>query len=128
MNKIVFSIVETPTHPKLSHIYLKHGLQEIKFNTTRTAMVNLRKQTPDILVAEFIYAYSNNYSGIHISNLDVLLISLKKYAPNTKVIIITTKHEQQFLNKLPTIMPIYKVLIQPVTADQIDQTISKIIN
>lgn len=123
---LLFSIIETPIHPNFSVLYKKHQIEELRFNTTRSAMVHLKKRQPDILVAEFLYAYHNNYSGVHISNLDVLLVSLKKYSPQTKIIVMTKKHEKQHLNKLPQIMPLYSVLTHPVKADKIEKLIQNL--
>ena len=48
------------------------------------AISQLRKRPPDFIVTEFFYGYGNNYAGVNLSNLDVMLSSLPKYAPLTR--------------------------------------------
>ena len=89
-------------------------MQEQKLASSRKTMSQLKKQPPDYLVAEFFYGYSNNYAGINISNLDVLLYSLQKYAPDTRLIVIVNKDEREHVNKLEHIFPVHAVLQHPV--------------
>ena len=74
---------------------------------------------PDVIVAEFFYAYGTNYSSNHISNLDTLLITLQKYPDyQPKIIVLVTKQEQQFVSKLEEHYKLDQVLVQPVTEQQ----------
>lgn len=77
---VVFSVIESPAHPKLSDLYEELGFEELQFKSIRKTIAALKQYKPDVIVAEFFYAYGTNYSGIHVSNLDMLLISLQKYA------------------------------------------------
>jgi len=72
------------------------------------------EEPPDIVIAEFFYGYGNNYAGANISNLDVFLSSLPKYAPNARVIVIVDPTERHYLEQLATRFPLHGVLIQPV--------------
>ena len=112
---ILYSVIESPTHPNFSTLYQSLGLQEQKLGSTRKTMSQLKKQPPDFLVAEFFYGFSNNYAGINISNLDVMLYSLQKYAPDARLIIIVSKDELEHVDKLSHIFPIHAVLQQPVS-------------
>lgn len=117
---IVFSLIESPTHPKLSSLYDDMGYEEMQFRSIRKAMNALKKHKPDVIVAEFFYKYSTNYSSNHISNLDSLLITLQKY-PNyePKIILLVTKKEYQFVSKLEEHYKIAHVLTQPVVEHDI---------
>ena len=88
----------------------------MKLGSMRKAISELKKQTPDVVVAEFFYGYGNNYAGVNISNLDVLLFSLQKSAPEARVIVLVEKPERQYVDKLNDILPLHAVLQQPVTA------------
>jgi hypothetical protein len=116
--KVLFSIVETPAHPDFSSLYRSLGFNEIRLGSIRKANAELKKQLPDVVVAEFIYAYGSNYSGVHISNLDVFLVTLLKYKANSRVIVMVDKSEQQYVEKLNDIFPIETVLTQPVRKEQ----------
>lgn len=115
MQKVcLFSIIESPLHPNLSSLYIDCGIEEIRFTSMRKALATLKKKVPDFIVAEFFYGYGNNYAGVNISNLDVLLYSLQKYAPEAKVIVIVDKKERQYVGKLNDIFSLYKILQFPV--------------
>lgn len=121
----LFSIIESPLHPNFTQIYQEMGLEEVRFNSMRKALGALKKQIPDYIVAEFFYGYGNNYAGVNISNLDVLLYSLQKYAPQAKVIVMVDKKERKYVDKLNDILPLYAVLQFPFSPDPIRDLIKK---
>lgn len=108
--KALFSIVESPLHPRLSPLFKRLGFDEVELTSTRKAVSALKKQKPDLVVADFVYGYSNNYSGIHISNLDVFLMSMQKFAPGTPVIILAAKDELEHAEKMREICEIVAIL------------------
>lgn len=123
---VVFSVVESLTHPKLSNLYVEMGYEELKFTSVRKAMNALKKHKPDVIVAEFFYAFGTNYSSNHISNLDSLLITLQKYPDyQPKVILLVSKREHEFVSKLEAHYGDYyhadNILTQPVTEQQVKE-------
>jgi hypothetical protein len=114
-NNILYSLIESPAHPDFSGLYNKQGLHEVRLTSSRKAMSELKKNPPDIVVAEFFYGYGNNYAGINISNLDVFLHALQRYAPDARVIVLVEKPERQFVDKLMELFAIHAVLTYPVT-------------
>ena len=87
----------------------------------RKAMSSIKREPPDFVVAEFFYGYANNYAGVNISNLDVFLFSLQKYAPQAKVIVLVEKKERQYVDALNKIFPLHAVLQHPVSGEEIRQ-------
>ncbi|HHH43013.1 MAG TPA: hypothetical protein ENK49_02655 [Gammaproteobacteria bacterium] len=116
--RTLFSVIESPTHPNFSALYRRLAIRELKFNSARKAIAQLKKQQPDFLVAEFSYGYSNNYAGVNVSNLDVLLASLRKYAPAARTIVMVHRAEFQYVEKLAALFPLYAVLQYPVQESQ----------
>ena len=116
----LFSILESPGHPNFSGLYKRLGLHETRFSSMRHALQALKTQQPDFIVAEFFYGYGNNYAGVNISNLDVMLYSLQKYAPQARVIVLVEKDQRQYVDKLNEIVPLYAVLQHPVQDTQIE--------
>ena len=116
----LFSVIESPAHPNFTALYRRLGLNEVKFNSIRKTIARLKKQQPDFIVAEFSYGYSNNYAGVNISNLDVLLASLRRYAAEARVIVMVDKSEQQYVGKLAELFPLYAVLQFPVREQDIE--------
>ena len=117
--RVVFSVIESPTHPDFGAVYERLGYEAIRLTSTRKAIARLKEQTPDFVVAEFFYGYGNNYAGVNISNLDVLLFSLQKYAPQARVIVLVDKGERQYVDKLNDIFPLHTVLVQPAAPARI---------
>ena len=75
------------------------------------------------MLAEFVYGYGNNYAGINISNLDVSLHALQRYAPSAKVILLVDKVERPHVSKLEALFEIDAILTLPVTASKMKSTL-----
>ena len=90
----------------------------------RKAIAALKKQQPDFIVAEFFYGYGNNYAGVNISNLDVLLYSLQKYSADTKVIVLVDKDEYKYVDKLNEIIKLHDILKFPVNNRQLQKSLT----
>ena len=102
-------------HPDFSALYLRLGFNEVKVASMRKAISALKQQTPEVVVAEFIYGYGNNYAGVNISNLDVFLYSLQKYTVNPTIIVLVDKREYQYVDKLKALFPVSAVLQYPIS-------------
>jgi len=120
----LLSIIESASHPNLTSSYKQLGIVETKLNSMRKALASLKSQQFDYIIAEFFYGYGNNYAGVNISNLDVMLYSLQKYSPDTRVIVLVDKTEREYVDKLNGIFPIHAVLQYPVSEDDLKQVIS----
>ncbi|HIO92346.1 MAG TPA: hypothetical protein EYG68_05795 [Leucothrix mucor] len=112
-DKLLFSIIESSRHPNFARLYQHLSIKEHCFNSMRKVIKQLKTHPPDYIVAEFFYGYGNNYAGVNISNLDVMLYSLQKYSPSTKVIVLVDKKEYQYVDKLNDIIPLHEILIRP---------------
>ncbi|HHJ14063.1 MAG TPA: hypothetical protein ENJ79_06750 [Gammaproteobacteria bacterium] len=112
---LILSLVESPAHPNFSALYRRLGFAEIKVNSARKAIAELKKSRPDLLVAEFNYGYANNYAGVNVSNLDTLLASLRRYSPDTRTLVLVDHSERQYVDKLAALFPLRAVLVLPVT-------------
>ena len=113
----VLSIIESALHPDCSRLYRELGYDETRVTSMRKALALVKKQHFDIVVGEFIYRYGTDYAGCTASNLDVLLASLQKYAPDTKVIAVVEKSEMQYVSKLTDQFPLHAALQYPVSDD-----------
>ncbi|MGD2160591.1 MAG: hypothetical protein PVG94_05380 [Gammaproteobacteria bacterium] len=122
MNSLtLLSIVESAAHPNFTSTYKKLGISETKINSMRKALASLKSQRFNLIVCEFFYGYGNNYAGVNISNLDVMLYSLQKYSPDTRVIVLVDKAEREYVDKLNEIFPLHGVLQYPVSEKTIIQ-------
>ncbi len=124
-SKTLFSIIESSAHPNFTELYNTLGIQETKINSMRKAIAALKKQQPDFIVAEFFYGYGNNYAGVNISNLDVLLYSLQKYSAQTKVIVLVDKDEFQYVINLNKIIKLHDILKFPVSNERLQKSLTR---
>ena len=76
-------------------------------------------------MAEFFYGYGNNYAGVNISNLDVLLYSLQKYSADTKVIVLVDKDEYKYVEKLNKIIKLHDILKYPVSSEKLQGSLTR---
>jgi len=124
-NKTLLSIIESPTHPDLSGLYQRLGLVHERVSSMRKALSYVKSTAPDYVVAEFFYGYGNNYAGVNISNLDVFLYSLEKYAPDTKVIAIVHKSERPHAERLNDIIPYHAIVQHPVREGDMEKLLQE---
>ena len=123
-SNLVYSIIESPAHPNFTALYSRLGLNELKFSSQRKAMSELKKQPAKFIVAEFFYGFGNNYAGANVSNLDVLLSSLRRYSPATKVIVLAQKDQYPHIDKLAQLFSLHQVLALPISEQQMEQALS----
>ena len=116
---LLYSIIETPAHPDLSALYQKLGIRQLRLPSQRKAIAQLKRQTPDWVVAEFLYGYGNNYAGVNISNLDVFLHSQRKFAPTARVIVLAGARDLPHVDKLTALFDIHAVLPIPVDPEEL---------
>jgi hypothetical protein len=111
----LFSIIESPLHPAMSALYQRLAIHETRLTSVRKAIQELKKNVPDIVVADFIYGYGNNYAGVNVCNLDVFLHSLQKYKSDYRLIVLAEKEELQYVDRLAELFTIHETLPYPVT-------------
>mgnify|MGYP000698599385 CR=1 FL=1 len=120
----LLSIIESRMHPDFGPLYQKLRFKEDKVSSIRKAISLLKNQQPDFIVCEFFYGYGNNYAGVNISNLDVLLSTLQKYSPDSKVIVIVEKSERQYVDKLNELLPRHAVFVYPGKESEMEQALT----
>ncbi len=121
---VLYSIIESSAHPKMSDLYREKGFDELKFTSQRKAIAALKKNPPAVVVAEFFYGYGNNYAGVNLSNLDTLLASLKRYAPEARVIVLVSKAELEYVEKLKKLFSVDAVLVHPVDREAMETALN----
>jgi hypothetical protein len=128
---IIFSLIESRAHPKLSGLYGELGYDEIKLTSVRKVVSALKKQKPDVIVAEFNYAYGTNYASCHICNLDTLFVTLQKYSDyQPKFLLFVSKKEAAHVEKLNIYQEIDPdwVMLQPAKPDLVKTLLSNLKN
>jgi hypothetical protein len=80
----------------------------------------VKQKPPDFILAEFVYAWGNNYSSCHIGNLDSLLASLPKYAPETRVFVLAQRSELEHAQRLGAVYPLHGIVSLPITESDME--------
>ena len=119
----IFSVIESPTHPYFTALYQKSGIEELRFKSMRKLLNKIKNTQPDFIAVEFFYGYGNNYAGVNISNLDVMLYALQRYSPDTKVIVYVDKNEREYVGQLNDILPLYAVFTRPFNEAEITKAL-----
>jgi hypothetical protein len=122
---VLYSIIESPAHPNLSGLFRRLGIEELRLPSQRKAVQALKRRAPDWVVAEFFYGFGNNYAGANLSNLDVFLGSLQRYAPNARVLVLVAKDQRAYVDLLAERFPLHGVLVQPVREDEVEALLTE---
>lgn len=119
VGRVLFSVVESPAHPDCGVLCRRLGLDERRFSSMRKAIGALKRTPPDFVIADFFYGYGNNYAGVNVSNLDVFLASLQRYAPEARVLVLAQPAELGHVDKLAALFRIHVVRALPVAEDDL---------
>ncbi|MGE0080981.1 MAG: hypothetical protein AB7U81_06765 [Thiohalomonadaceae bacterium] len=116
----ILTFAATLGFPRLAELYARLGLEETAVDSLRNALAAVKRAPPDFILAEFVYAWGNNYASCHIGNLDSLLASLPKYAPQARVIVLTQKTELQHAQRLAEVFPLHGIVTMPAGEGDIE--------
>ena len=122
----LFSIIESSSHPPFSELYRQLGYEELVFTSMRKAIQKLKTVSPDVVIADFLYGYGNNYAGVNISNLDVFLYSMAKYAPQARMIALYEKSEQGYIKQFEQLFPEVRCLLLPVSKARLEAVLRQL--
>ena len=109
----LYTLLESPALLQFPELYRSLGIEETRFQSSRQLNKAIARHPPDILLAEFLYGFGNNYAGVNISNLDVTLYALQRHAPEARVIVVADRSEREHIPKLQAIFRIDAALILP---------------
>lgn len=117
----LYDIAESPLHPDLGEVAQRLGFERLAFTSQRKAIAELKRRPPSLVVADFFYGYGNNYAGANVSNLDVLLRSLQRFAPNVPVVVCADRQEMPHTGKLAELFDLHSVLPIPASREALMQ-------
>lgn len=121
---LLYDIVESPGHPDLSALCDELGFERLAFSSQRKAIGQLKRRPPDWVIADFFYGYGNNYAGANVSNLDVLLRSLQRFAPTARVVVLADRQEAQHVPRLAELFDLHAVVTLPAERDRLAAALS----
>jgi hypothetical protein len=122
---LLYDIIESPGHPDLGPVARELGYERLAFASQRKAIAALKQQPPSVVVADFFYGYGNNYAGANVSNLDVLLRSVQRFAPAARIVVCADRHELPHTDKLAALFELHAVLPIPASAAVIEAALQR---
>ncbi len=114
--KRLMTIIETANFPNCFDLYQQADYQVTIVNSVRKALALLKKQSVDLIIAEFIY--SPQY-GTRISNIDSLFAQLQSKHPQTRLILFADKDYQHHLKQFQPQYQITAILTYPIPPHQL---------
>ena len=119
-SKRLLSIVEQGGYPLYDSIYQQAGYQVSMVQTMRKAVASIKKQVPDVIVAEF--NYQSDFRD-RTSSLETLLASIQKY-PDTRVVVFYDRENTDKLNKLLSSATVHSTLPYPIDEQALSDSLS----
>jgi DNA-binding NtrC family response regulator len=107
---MLLSLIELGGYPDFTPLYQREGFTVTAANSTRKAISLIKKNTPDVIVAEF--NYQSDFRD-RTSSLESLLASVERF-PHTRAIVfyeIQTRHQ---LDKLLQQFDVFRVMAYPI--------------
>jgi hypothetical protein len=106
----LLSLVELGGYPDFTSLYQREGFSVIAATSTRKAISAIKKNTPDVIVAEF--NYQSDFRD-RTSSLESLLSSVERF-PKTQAIVFYEKETRHQLDKLLQQFDVFKVMAYPI--------------
>jgi len=120
VSKRLLSIVEQGGYPLYDSIYQQAGYQVTMVQSMRKAVAAIKKQVPDVIVAEF--NYQSDFRD-RTSSLETLLASIQKY-PETRVVVFYDRENTDKLNKLLSSSTVHSTLAYPIDEQALSDSLS----
>ena len=119
----LLSIVELGGYPDFTTLYEECGFTVVKANTMRKALSLLKKHSPAVIVAEFIYGPTY---GSQLSNFESLFAALQRDAPSAHLVAFMDKANSAHFDKLKSRFPAHKVFYFPVNRDELSRYLEEL--
>lgn len=109
-SKRLLSIVEQGGYPLYDTVYQQAGYQVTMVETMRKAVAAIKKQEPDVIVAEF--NFQSDFRD-RTSSLETLLASIQKF-PATRVVVFYDRENTDKLQRLLAVRDLHATLTYPI--------------
>ena len=120
MQKQLLAIVEYGGYPDFSRLYEQKGYSVIQLNNMRKVIQYLKKQQPDVIVAEF--NFQSDFRD-RTSSLESLLAVTQRWPAIRVIILYDAEYRQQF-EKLAERFSIDRAIAFPVTEDALTKALA----
>lgn len=119
----LLAIVELGGYPNFTALYQRLGIAATFVNSQRKAQSYLKKQIPDLVIAE--YNFQSDFRD-RTSNLESLMAVLQRH-PTIQVIVFYQAEHAPKLDLLRTRFPVAAALPFPITTAALEQALTRIL-
>lgn len=120
--KLLLSIVELGGYPNFAPLYQSLAYEVVVQQSMRKAMGFLKKNTPDVIVAEF--NFQSDFRD-RTSSLESLMAMVQRL-PSTQVIVFYDREYQPQFEKLRARLPVHAAIAFPVEESVMRDTLQAI--
>ena len=120
----LLAIVELGGYPNFTGLYQGLGFAVEFVNSQRRAMARLKKDLPDVIVAE--YNFQSDFRD-RTSNLESLMARLQRH-PQTKVIVFYQPDQADKFERLRSRFPIFAAVPFPVDARVLERELRRAVS
>ena len=118
----LLAIIEMGGYPNFMPLYQSMGFTVEVVNSMRKARVALKKETPDVVVAE--YNFQSQFRD-RTSNLETLMAVLQKHG-GARVIAFYEKETRHKLDQLTERFPLHATLTYPVQEEALREALAPV--
>ena len=115
MMPTLYSIVELGGYPDFGPEYRRSGFQVVSVPSVRKALALMKKDPPDVVVAEFNFQSDFRDRS---SNLETLMAILQKL-PQVKLLVFYMPDHADRFDKFRAAHPVDAAIAFPITADKV---------
>jgi DNA-binding NtrC family response regulator len=117
----LLAIVELGGYPNFTRLYERLGFRTEFVNSQRRAQARLKKQMPDVIVAEFNYQSDFRDRS---SNLESLMARLQRH-PETRVIVFYQREHADKFQRFRSRFCIFDAVALPVDPDVLEDSLRR---
>jgi DNA-binding NtrC family response regulator len=119
----LLSIIELGGYPNLQPLYQQLGFRVEVVNSQRKARSLLKKDVPDVIVAEYIF--QSDFRD-RTSNLESLMAVLQRH-PEVKLVVFYLPEQAEKLALLEARFPLFAKIALPLTAQDVEAVLRRAI-
>ncbi len=116
----LLAIVELGGYPNLMPLYQRLGFDAEWVTSQRKARSWLKRQQPDVIVAE--YNYQTDFRD-RSSNLETLGATLQRH-PEIKLLVFYPEEHRPYFDKFRERFPVWQAIAFPITQEKVEAALS----
>ncbi len=120
---LLLAIVEMGGYPECAALYQSKGFLPEKVYSVRKAQAWLKKRQPAVVITEFHF---DPDLRDRMSNLESLMATLQRYAPEAKVIVFIDREHRPRLEQVEVRYPVFGSLDYPIDEQRLAELLETV--